>query len=792
VDEASTVERVSQFLLTAYPDDRQREHAARWLGLIACHAGDGDRLNLQAVSSWVPKRWLTGARWLVAVLVLFAAAGLGYPVVPRWPATVIPLAFAACLFLAVQLPRMNRSGSLAELAFLMHWRERARVRRLLARAAECGIMRHSRSGYQFADPSVRAVIAASHQADLAGRARRRAALAARTGARAALIAFLTDTRIFRIAVDFGLGGGIAFYVWKLPFFSHPWGGRGGKIFLFVIVVWGAGMLAAGIPFFVLGPARELSRWTLAHVPDLSRRQRLAGALAAVAAAAAIIAATRTVLVSAVAVVLPAVFVAACGLWACVLTSRVVRKTARRWPKALPDVIGAATAAASLALVARHDLLATEPAAGFLFPLAVWGSVRAWLAMKRARRLAARAGADLVLSLLLGTELILFLVWLANLIGMPRPEVAALRSVLARAGAAVDLPWWLWTTLYVLLAAVSLAFALRPAATARLRIWFGRLRVVSVTDVARRLLGGVHVGLLAIALVALATPAALGHTLQRQLAAAYTVALQRQFEARGELAAYTQIRRRFAGGSAPQPLVQIVTAIHGDSPPPPGDDDATPTEDQLAQRLGALQAATLGLSNARAVPDAEAAAARRAGLAAPVRGEPDLAHRLGEVDAQDQNDEQAQASAEQAGELAARALASTISIANIGGDETFQIVREYLSGLVEEGSVKDTFAAWADRLAGGGAPPDAGAMVVPDPGKLEHAAYEELASEFAAEGDAGELGDDPAVSDATSESPIGAAVTLASQSLQVSSGSCAACTPSGPDDEPPEPPPDDGG
>jgi hypothetical protein len=163
-----------------------------------------------------------------------------------------------------------------------------------------------------------------------------------------------------------------------------------------------------------------------------------------------------------------------------------------------------------------------------------------------------------------------------------------------------------------------------------------------------------------------------------------------------------------------------------------------------------------------------------------------------VDARDQTDEQAQASAEQAGDLAAKAIADTISIANLGGNENFQIAREYLSGLVEESSVKDTFAEWAERLAGDGAPPDAGAMVIPDPSRLEHAAYQELASEFAAEGDASQLSDDPAVSDTASESPISAAVGLASQSLQVSSGSCTACTPAGPDDEPPESPPDDGG
>jgi hypothetical protein len=376
--------------------------------------------------------------------------------------------------------------------------------------------------------------------------------------------------------------------------------------------------------------------------------------------------------------------------------------------------------------------------------------------------------------------------------MSRPEVAALSAVLAHAGAVVDLPWWLWTTLYVLLAALSLAFVLRPAVTAGVRRWFGRLRVTSVVDVTRRLLGGAHIGLLTIALVALATPVALGPTLQRQLAAAYTVALQRRFEAQGELAAYTQIRQQFAGAAAPQPLVQVVTAIHDDSPPPPGDDYATPTEDQLAEQIGALQAATLSLSNARALLAAEAAIARQEGLDDPVRGEADLARRLGEVQAQDSDDDDAQSSAQQAGELAAKAIASTISIANIGGNETFQIVQEYLSGLVEESSLKDTFADWTERLANAVPPPDADAIVIPDPGKLEHAAYEELASEYAAEGDASELSDDPAVSNALTESPIGAAITLASRSLQISSGSCASCTPGAPDDEPPEPPSDDGG
>lgn len=86
-------------------------------------------------------------------MVLFVSASLGYVIVPRWPVTVIPLALGVWLFLTVRLPRMNRSAKLAELALLMQWRERVRLRRLLAEAVEHGIMRRTRSGYQFADPS---------------------------------------------------------------------------------------------------------------------------------------------------------------------------------------------------------------------------------------------------------------------------------------------------------------------------------------------------------------------------------------------------------------------------------------------------------------------------------------------------------------------------------------------------------------------------------------------------------------------------------------------------------------
>ena len=457
---------------------------------------------------------------------------------------------------------------------------------------------------------------------------------------------------------------------------------------------------------------------------------------------------------------------------------------------IPEVIGIATVTAAILLLTERNLVTTEPAAGFLFPVAVWGSARAWLAMKNSDRSLVRAGADITLSLLLGAELVLFLVWLANLLGMPRTEVAALRVILRNTADLVDLPWWTWTALYVLLAAASLAFTLRPQRRERAAL-AQRLRVMPAVNLARRVLNGVHIGLLIIVLVSLTAPAALISTFQRQLPTSYTVALQRQLEAEGELAAYTQVRREFGDRTAPPALVQVFVKIHDDSHPAPGDDDATSGEDDLAQRVGVLQAQTLNPENTRALLAAAEAAAKQAGLDGPLRSESDLAERLGAVDAQDQNEDETSSTATQAGDLAASALASTISIAGVSGHETFQIAREYLSGLVEESSLKDMFAAWAERLPGIQPPPEARTMVTPDPAELKHAAYDELASEFAAVGNTRELSNDQAANDAMNESPVDAAVDLASQSLQDSGSSCTACmTPVQPGDD--EPPPVDDG
>jgi hypothetical protein len=144
--------------------------------------------------------------------------------------------------------------------------------------------------------------------------------------------------------------------------------------------------------------------------------------------------------------------------------------------------------------------------------------RAWQALAGSRRLAVRAGADLVFSLLLGTDLVLFLVWGANLLGLRESQVAFLRDALRRAGSVADLPWWAWLGLLGLLgllAAANLAFALRPVRLKAAIRWSDQLRLNPSAEIGRRLLTGVHIGLLVIGLIGLSGPGKARPRLQRR-------------------------------------------------------------------------------------------------------------------------------------------------------------------------------------------------------------------------------------------------------------------------------------
>jgi hypothetical protein len=411
-------------------------------------------------------------------------------------------------------------------------------------------------------------------------------------------------------------------------------------------------------------------------------------------------------------------------------------------------------------------------------MAAWASYRAWRAMNDSGRLAVRAAADITLSLLLGADLVLLVVWLANLLDLTRPEVATIRDALGQAGNLADLPWQLWVGLYGALALAAVAFAVWPTRLRRATEVSDSLLVVPAVNVVRRVLTGAHIGLLVTVLVAVAGPATVFPVLRGQLAARYTVAYQRQLEAAGEGAAYAEISGQFTAAQANRVvLTDIVEKIHAIDHPRPGDDRATGTEADIARRVGELQAATLLATGAASVAAQEPVAANEqsatatAGFTGPIRDAPDLRTRTTKLDEQDKKEEAARKRAEQAGDLAAATISNLLSIPDIGSNEVIQIVREYLSGLVEESPLKDVFAAWTGRLAGAVRPPDAAALVVPEPEKL---VTEALFAQFKAE----EKDHFTATLPSTGhESAVDAAVDLANQARYLSaggSGPCAGC------------------
>ena len=360
------------------------------------------------------------------------------------------------------------------------------------------MLRRVGPGYAFADTALRARLAAGYAAE----ARQRTGRLAATVKRAVTIVNLTEAQLKRISVDAAIAVGVAFLIApKLP------GGEGWSL-LTDAASLGFGCVAAVITWQMVSRLLPrlvaAARWGVRHLVAASRTVRLRLALAAVVLVALLVASTATDLARMLAAVLPTALVAACGGWACAVVHRKARGRGR-WPRLVPDAVAIAAADAALVVALDKRLLTAQPAAGLLFPVALWGAIRLWNTMRRSDRLAAKAAALLVFSLLLGGELVIFLVWLANVLGWSRAEVATVRVVLDWTGAHADLPWWAWTGLYAVLLAAGLAFLRWPARLKKTAGRFDRWQVGQVTDVGGQLLTGVHVGLMAVVLVGVAAP-----------------------------------------------------------------------------------------------------------------------------------------------------------------------------------------------------------------------------------------------------------------------------------------------
>jgi hypothetical protein len=272
----------------------------------------------------------------------------------------------------------------------------------------------------------------------------------------------------------------------------------------------------------------------------------------------------------------------------------------------------------------------------------------------------------------------------------------------------------------------------------------------------------HVSLLAIVLVGLAAPPSAGQVVRQHLRAAYLVALQREFDDAAELSAYRTISQQFTPGPPQRTLTALVVKVHDVASP-----GGSGIEDDLARHLGEEQAAVLALPP---VPTEVVTAAALGGA--------DLAAQAGTLESLDDADDATGSLVEQAADVAAKLIASTISIPSITDNEVFQVIREYLSGLIEESRITDVFSAWIKHLPGATRPAAADALITPDPARLEAVANATLTQEMLAQG----LGNPATDPDAPSaawqlaqdEQPLDAAVDVTNQTLYLQDPSSDPC------------------
>lgn len=668
---------------------------------------------------------------------------------------------------------------MTELVLLVRWRRWVPVRRTLREAARRGILIRTGPCYEFADPAERERLVAGWTAVVLARSRRipDAVAAADTGARRWLLGRLDRRNLVRrVCLDLAIG--ITITPLTAMFASGTINGEH-------VAASVLGPLFGGLALTALiglaSWARRGLRWSLWRIPEVSGRALVAAA--AVASLAADLPAwlagpgqVRHGLGVAGVALLPGTLVAVTGGWVCVLAYDRWHEARSLLFRHVWDTLAAAVTCVALLMLTGRWPVSLHAVAGVLLPAAVWLSIRAWRAMNDSDRIAVRACADLTVSVLVGGSLAVALVWLADLLDMPRPEVTALREVAEHAAVLIDIPWWSWLTGYALLAGASLAFALKPHWLTRAGLGPGRLaaagrrlgrwRVVPATEVIRRVTSGVHIGLLMLLLIGLAGQVVVTPVLRARLADRYTLTLADQERARAELAAYTEIRHEFTGAppsqSALAPLADLVTQIHhvGD----------VATELDLARRLGELEATTV------ATPPGPARTAEPAPT-----GDGD--EQLAELNTAAEHDDDVKEQVEQAAELASSAIAQALGVFRIGEATIVQIIREFIGGLIEASPLKDKLAEH---------------VVVPKPETLKAAADAELARQV----ETTPVTDRTIIRQLEAGTGVAAAVKAVNQIryLQEDSGPCQGCAAAageddeggsgtGDDDHPVEPPPE---
>jgi hypothetical protein len=551
---------------------------------------------------------------------------------------------------------------------------------------------------------------------------------------------LTDEMLHRIAVYVAGGlvaGCVILAAGHVGSEQHNWWGW---LLIGAPLTWLSYIGVIALAFVALRGIVGALRWSLALTARMSVRARvgLPGCLVALAGAFIVLVgpgAVRNTMGTLAAVVLPCAIVIGVGGWLAVLTHHHWHNARRRWQRNAPYTLLALVAAAAILALGAHDTLAAQATVGLLFPVAVWLAVRMWRAMNASSLVAVRALDDIAVSVILGLPLVTLLVWLpdrlesrdigllADALHIPPAGVATARETLRLAGKYAELPQRWWIGLYALLAAASVLFAVRPGLLPAVMRRFSRLRIVPSVHTEHRVATGVHIGLLVTALIAAAAPTVVAPGLKTHLATRYTETLAENLRKHGELVAYTEFQNAFNARptmTRVTPLYDMLTHIDKASRPAPDQPADAGTALSLARRMGELQAQTLSLSAPPAITQAAVAATQQAGFDTPLRDADNLSERIGKLDHEQADEHTTVEQVHQAGDLAAKAIAVAAQLPQFGNVEVVQVVREYLSGLVES-PLKDVFAGWVGHVAGAQPPPSAAEIVIPDGPRLKKAA-----------------------------------------------------------------------
>jgi hypothetical protein len=550
---------------------------------------------------------------------------------------------------------------------------------------------------------------------------------------------LTEETLHRVAVYVagGLVAGCAILAARnVGSERHNWWGW---LLTGVPLIWLSFLGLAALTFLALRIVVGAVRQSLSLTARMSAQTRVEVSMCVVALAVALVLlvgpdAVQHTIAQLAAFMFPCAIVIGVGGWLAVLTDRHWHDARRRWQRNAAYVLLAPVGAAAILALGAHDTLAAQATLGLLVPVAVWAAVRVWRAMNTSSVVAVRALDDIAVSVMLGLPLMALLVWLpdrldcrdieqlADALHIPPAGVATVRETLRMAGKYAELPQRWWIGLYVLLAGVSVLFAVRPGMLPAVMRWFTRQRLAPV-NANHRVATGVRIGLLVTALIAAAAPTAVAPSLKARLASRYSETLAENLREHGELVAYTEFQNAFDARPATArmaPLYDLLTHIDRASRPAPDQPADVGAALSLARRMGELQAQTLSLSAPPAITQAAVVATQQAGFDTPLRDAGNLSDRINKLDHEQADEDATIAQVHQAGDLAAKAVTVAAQIPQFGNVEVVQVVKAYLSGLVES-PLKDVFAGWVGHVAGAQPPPPADEIIVPDGPRLKRAA-----------------------------------------------------------------------